>query len=326
MKRLSSLVLAIAAALLGAYLVQSGALRGLKLPGLNLGGGSTTQTGAVPPRLGETIRVATWNIQVFGEDKLNDPAAMNIIVQVLRQFDVIAIQEVRAVSQEVVPELVRQLNAGGQHHYDYVLGPRLGRTASKEQYAFVFDMASIEVDRAQLYTIDDKDDLLHREPLVGWFRARLAPEQSQLAFTFSLINVHTDPDEVDRELDAMDNVLFAVQGDRRHEDDNLLLGDFNVNDRNLGELGRVNGLSWIVTNTPTNIRHSAQYDNIFFLRAATPEFTGRGGVYDFLREFNINTDQAKKVSDHLPVWAEFSVYEGGRPGPVAARPGSFPTE
>ena len=33
-----------------------------------------------------------------------------------------------------------------------------------------------------------------------------------------------------------------------------------------------------------------------------------------------------QVSDHLPLWAEFSVYEGGRPGPVAARPQTFPTE
>jgi len=326
MKRLSSLLLAIVAALIGAFLVQSGAIKGLSLPGLNLGGGNTTISGNVPPRLGETIRVATWNIQAFGEAKLQDPAAMNIIVQVLRNFDVIAIQEVRAISQDVVPELVNQLNAGGQHHYDYVLGPRLGRTSSKEQYAFIFDMASIEVDRNQLYTLDDKDDLLHREPLVGWFRTRLAPEQAQLAFTFSLVNVHTDPDEVDRELDVMDDVLFAVQADDRHEDDTILLGDFNVNDRNLRQFGKVNGLAWVVSNTPTNTRGSAQYDNMFFLRAATPEFTGRGGVYDYLREFNLSIDQALKVSDHLPVWAEFSVYEGGRPGPVASRPGSFPTE
>jgi Endonuclease/Exonuclease/phosphatase family. len=326
MNRLSAFFLAIVAAAIGAYLVQSGAIKGISLPGINLGGASTTMNGAVPPRLGETIRVATWNIQAFGEAKLQDPAAMNIIVQVLRNFDVIAIQEVRAANQDVVLELVNQLNAGGKYHYDYVLGPRLGRTASKEQYAYIFDMASIEVDRNQLYTLEDKDDLLHREPLVGWFRARLAPGQSQLAFTFSLVNVHTDPDEVDRELDVMDDVLFAVQGDSRHEDDTILLGDFNVNDRNLRQLGKVNGLAWVVSNTPTNTRGSAQYDNIFFLRAPTPEFTGRGGVYDYLRQFNLSIDQALKVSDHLPVWAEFSVYEGGRPGPVAARQGSFPTE
>src|SRR4029450_4577421 len=172
MKKLSTLILAIVAALVGAYLVKSGAIKGLNIPGLNLGGGNTPLNGNVPPRLGETIRVATWNIQAFGEAKLQDPAAMNIIVQVLRNFHVVAIQEVRAVSQDVVPELVRQLNAGGQHHYDYVLGPRLGRTTSKEQYAFVFDMSTIQIDRDRLYTVDDPDGLLHRPPFVGWFRAR----------------------------------------------------------------------------------------------------------------------------------------------------------
>jgi deoxyribonuclease-1-like protein len=323
MKRISSLVLAVAAALLGAYLVQSGWIKGLSFPGLNQ---PVTQRGNVPPRLGETIRIATWNIQVFGEAKLQDPATMNVIVTVLRNFDVVAIQEVRAENQNVVPELVALLNAGGEYHYDYVLGPRLGRTVSKEQYAFIFDQASIEVDRNQLYTIEDKDDLLHREPLVGWFRARLAPEQAQLAFTFTLVNVHTDPDEVDRELDVLDDVFFAVQGDQRREDDTILLGDFNVNDRNLRELGKVSGLSWIVSNTPTNTLGTAQYDNVFYLPTATPEFTGRGGVFDFLREFNLSRDQALAVSDHLPVWAEFSVFEGGRPGSVAALPGSFPTE
>ena len=35
---------------------------------------------------------------------------------------------------------------------------------------------------------------LHREPLVGWFRVR-GPDASQ-AFTFTLVNIHTDPDEV----------------------------------------------------------------------------------------------------------------------------------
>ena len=43
-------------------------------------------------------------------------------------------------------------------------------------------------------------------------------------------------------------------------------------------------------------------------------------MYDFMRGFNLTQDQAERVSDHLPIWAEFSVYEGGRPGPIAARP------
>jgi deoxyribonuclease-1-like protein len=327
MKRLSWLLVAIVAALVGAYIAENGGIKGLKLPGgitLPGWGGAATPAGPIPARVTDTIRVATWNIQVFGESKLQEPAAMNVIVSVLRNFDVIAIQEVRAVNQEVIPELVAQLNADGQHFYDYAIGPRLGRTDSKEQYVFIFDMSTIEIDRNQLYTVDDsKFDLLHREPLVGWFRARGAPPEQ--AFTFTLVNVHTDPDEVDRELDALADVYVSVQGDARQEDDTILLGDFNANDKNLRRLGQIAGLRRLVVNTPTNTLQTAMYDNMLFLEQATPEFTGRGGVFDFLREYNLSRQQATDVSDHLPLWAEFSVFEGGRAGPVATRE-TFPTQ
>jgi endonuclease/exonuclease/phosphatase family metal-dependent hydrolase len=319
MKKLMSLAFAVLAALVGWAVMQNGGLKNLPdLGGILSAPPLATSTSPPPPRQSDTIRIASWNIQVFGESKLQNAAAMDVIVRVLRNFDVIAIQEVRAQSQDVLPHLVSLLNSDGRSHYDYVIGPRLGRSNSKEQYAFVFDLASIEVDRNQLYTLDDPDDLLHREPLVGWFRARAAPPQQ--AFTFSLVNVHTDPDEVDRELDVMDDVFYAVRGDARREDDVILLGDFNVNDRNLRQLGQVAGLVWVISNTPTNTRRTAQYDNIFFERVATTEFTGRGGVYDYLREFNLSLEQALQVSDHLPIWAEFSVYEGGQAGPLAARP------
>ena len=61
------------------------------------------------------------------------------------------------------------INADGRH-YDYVVGPRLGRTNSKEQYVYIFDSETIEIDRQALYTVADPGDRLHREPLVGWFR------------------------------------------------------------------------------------------------------------------------------------------------------------
>ena len=64
-------------------------------------------------------------------------------------------------------------------------------------------------------------------------------------------------------------------------------------------------------------RGDKQYDNILFSRVATTEFSGRGGVFDFLRQYNLTLEQALAVSDHLPVWAEFSIYEGGRPSSLA---------
>ena len=140
------------------------------------------------------------------------------------------------------------------------------------------------------------------------------------AFTFTLINVHTDPDIVATEMSVMDDVYRVVRDDGRDEDDVIILGDFNADDAHLGELGQVPGITWAISGIPTNVRRTKQYDNIVFHSQATREFVGRSGVVDFMRDYNLSTEEALEVSDHLPVWAEFSIYEGGTPGYVASRP------
>ncbi len=263
------------------------------------------------------IRVASFNIQVFGAKKVGKPEVMEILARAVRQFDVVAIQEIRAQQQDIIPRLLEVVNAGGRR-YDYVIGPRLGRTTSKEQYAFVFDGETIEVDRNQLYTINDPNDFLHRPPLVAWFRVRGPPPDK--AFTFTLVNVHTDPDEVTDEMNVMDEVMYSVRNDGRGEDDVILLGDFNTDDKHLGELNSISGITAAIVDTPTNTRRKSQYDNLIFQQPATSEYLGRSGVFDFMRQYNLTLDQALAVSDHLPVWAEFSIYEGGRESAIASAP------
>ena len=58
-------------------------------------------------------------------------------------------------------------------------------------------------------------------------------------------------------------------------------------------------------------------DNLFFDRRATTEFTGRADVVDVVRSLNITSEEAALMSSHLPVWAEFSVFEGGQAGYIA---------
>lgn len=266
-------------------------------------------------RQGSTIRIATFNIQVFGEKKLAKPRVRSLLAEIVRRFDIVAIQEIRS-KQDFLSQFVDTVNATGRH-YDYVIGPRLGRTSSKEQYAFVFDTASIEVDRNALYTVADPDDLLHREPLVGWFRVRGPPPDQ--AFTFSLVDIHTDPDETGQELDALAGVFLAVRDDGRGEDDVILLGDLNVDDHHLGRLGQLSHIHWAVSGVATNTRGNKLYDNIVFSDVATTEYTGRWGVFDMIREFNLTVDEALEISDHMPTWAEFNIYEGGQGGRIAAR-------
>lgn len=265
---------------------------------------------------GQTIRIATFNLGVYGQAKMGDPAAMETLARIIRNFDIVAVQEIRSRDQGAMPALVDHINRLG-HQYDFVIGPRLGRTDQKEQLGFLFDTRTVTVDRNQLYTLYDPDDLVHREPFVAMFRALAAPPQR--AFTFTLVNVHTDPDLIDQENRLLMQIVQEVRRDGRNEDDIIMLGDFNDSASDLTRLlMSPPDIMWALPNdTPTNTRGDAQYDNIFFSRQFTDEFTGRSGLFDLIRQFNLTTEQALRVSDHMPVWAEFRTTEGGQPGRMA---------
>ncbi len=278
----------------------------------------TSRTAAGPARTGDLIRIASFNIQTLGRAKLAKPKVVERLAEIIRQFDVIAIQEVRSRHQDVLPRLIEYVNAGGRR-YDFVLGPRVGRTRQKEQFAFLFDTETIEVDRFQVYAVDDPSDLLHRPPLVAPFRVRGVPPNE--AFTFTLVNVHVDPDEVSREIRWLPDLFRAVLNDGRGEDDVIVLGDFNADDRKLAAaLAGLPSATVVLESTPTNVRMTAQYDNILLLLPASREYAGRSGVFDILRTFNLTQDEALEISDHNPVWASFSVREGGPASSLAVAP------
>ena len=41
----------------------------------------------------------------------------------------------------------------------------------------------------------------------------------------------------------------------------------------------------------------------------TKEFTGRAGTIDLEKMFRVELGDAERISDHLPIWAEFSAGE-----------------
>ncbi len=263
-----------------------------------------------------TIRIASFNIQVFGNTKAGKAYVMDTLAHIVRQFEVVAIQEIRTKNEYLIPNFVERINRAGGH-YDYVIGPRIGYTSVKEQYAFIFDADRVEVDHHSVYTVGDPDQLLHREPLVANFRTRgIDPA---VAFTFTLVNIHTDPDEVVSEVDALAEVYRVVRRSSRGEDDIILLGDFNADDRHLGRLGQLPGVYSLITGISTNTRQTKQYDNLIIHRPSTTEYTGRSGVFDVMRLYNLSLQQALQVSDHFPVWGEFSAYERDYSGRIADR-------
>ena len=266
---------------------------------------------------GPAIRVASFNIQVFGDSKASKPHIMWTLAAIIQNFHVVAIQEVRTQDDYFLDNFLRNYVNRNGRAYDKVIGPRLGRSSSTEQYAFLYDTAAIDVNPRMIYTVNDPDDLLHREPLVAMFRVRGPPPQQ--AFTFVLVNMHTDPDETETELDALGQVYQVVRHASGGEDDIILLGDLNVDDRHLGQLGRLDGIRPIVRGVYTNTRQAALYDNMLLHQPSTAEFSGSWGVYNIEQIHKLTRDQALQVSDHLPIWAEFSAYESATPGRVATR-------
>ena len=259
----------------------------------------------------ERVRIATFNLDGFDANKASQGDIVTAMAHIFSQFDVIAVQEIESAEHHLLPTIVDELNKR-HRSYDFVVGPRVGRYGRQQQFGFVYDRNAVEIDRYATYTINDPDDLINAEPLVGCFRAKGTAQEH--AFTFTLVNVHTHHQEVARENALLDDLFASVRNDGRGEDDVLLLGNFAASAAQLRKDGALPGMTFIVGE---EVWSEDFHDNLVLDTSATTEFTGRSGVLDFLRDLNIDVATATRISRHFPVWAEFSVSEGGTPGYVA---------
>ena len=92
-------------------------------------GGETSAESTPPVVNGDTIRIASFNIQVFGRSKLEKRDVMETLAKIVRRFDIVAVQEIRSVHSDIIPRFVAMINEHGRR-YEYAVGPRLGRTSS----------------------------------------------------------------------------------------------------------------------------------------------------------------------------------------------------
>ncbi|NUQ61624.1 MAG: endonuclease/exonuclease/phosphatase [Pirellulales bacterium] len=264
------------------------------------------------------IRVASINLRPLDQDKLGKAHVVGRLAEMIRGFDVIAIQGIVARNQSPVVYLVEQVNAAGRH-YDFATSANVGTEPVQEYTGILFDRATVEIDRTTICLVEDPSGRIRHEPLVASFRAR-GPAPTE-AFTFSLVSVDVDPGQAATELDLMDDVFRAVRDDGRGEDDVILVGYLNADDQHLGQLAEVPNITWAISGLPTTTRGTRLSQNILFEARATNEFSGRSGVMDLMRQFNLSLRDAVEISDHLPVWAEFSVYEAGQAGHIVASGG-----
>jgi hypothetical protein len=255
------------------------------------------------------LRIAAWALDGFGPTKFANREARKNIAQVVRQYDVVAIQQIASIERDLIARLVEVIN-DGDPRYDFVMGESSGPVGRQEQLAFIFDRQRVVVDRQQTYTVEDPQEQMTYDPLVAWFRAAEPPPSA--AWTFSLVNVRIDLARAPSEVALLANMLAAVRQDGRGEDDVVIAGLFQADDAYLiPSLGEVHATA-AVNHRPTDIFGRYQTSNILFDSVTTSEHLGGGGVHDYLRQNGLSRAEAEAVTSHLPVYAEFTATEGGQ--------------
>ncbi len=253
----------------------------------------------------DKITIASFNIQTFGKTKAGKPEVMDILAKTITRYDIVAIQEIRDKSGTAIVDLENAVDVLGTE-YTVILGPRLGRSSSKEQYAYIYRDDTIEpVGSPYTYSEPTGTDPFHREPFMSMFRAKAG------AFDFVLISIHTDPDEAEEEIKSLANVLTDAKTQFPGEGDFIILGDLNADCTYYKEdsANPIPDTTWLIPDTlDTTVKGTVcTYDRIIVNETTIEDYAGNAGIFRFDTEYGLSFEQAKKVSDHYPVFSEFWV-------------------
>ena len=86
-------------------------------------------------------------------------------------------------------------------------------------------------------------------------------------------------------------------------------GDTYFDEDDLSSPLRASNYTWLITNeADTNFAASeCTYDRIIITQNSQEDYKNNWGVFLFDSIYNLDCEEAKRVSDHYPVWATFYV-------------------
>lgn len=304
-----------------------------------------THLGAVLPakRLDENLLIATWNLRSFAsltrewtagesDSPKRDLRGLLAIGEIVRRFDVIAVQEVKG-DLRALRDLVKWL---GPHWAFLMTDVTLGAAGNSERMAFLYDRRRVETSGLAGELVVPEEWLEEIAP--DALRRQFARTPYAVSFragteTFILVTLHVtygdSAAERVPELRGIARWMRAWADQTNAWSQNLIaLGDFNIDRRD--------DLLWqALTSTGLTVPEDLQavprsifaapgapttgkfYDQIAWFQTATghPQLSidyRRGGHVDFLPFVYRDTDLSKteisfRVSDHYPLWAEFGL-------------------
>jgi endonuclease/exonuclease/phosphatase family metal-dependent hydrolase len=254
----------------------------------------------------QTTKIAAFNIQIFGKTKSDKPEVMVVLTNIVREFDIVLIQEIRDATEQTIPNFIQQINQANGALYSYIESPRLGRTTSKEAYAYIYNTQTVQFIQGSDYVYNDNNDVFEREPYIATFKIG--------NFDFTLAGIHTKPEDAYNEIGNLTTVISSIQTAKPNEKDIIVMGDFNADGSYYNEDDTSNPLkapqyNWIITNNiDTTVKTDNTYDRIIILDTTlNHEYdAGTAQAFHFDQAYGLNNQTFfEEISDHYPVFAQY---------------------
>jgi endonuclease/exonuclease/phosphatase family metal-dependent hydrolase len=246
------------------------------------------------------VKISSWNLQNFG--KTRTETEINFVADVLKDFDVVALQEIVAGfgGAQAVAKLADALNRKGSSWDYFVSDPTVSTPYATERYAFLWKTARVKhagkgwLDQNYVAEID-------REPYMMDF--------SFEGKLFTLVNFHAIPKKKQPETEIK---YFKFLPGKYPGKNLIFLGDFNVpQSHTVFNPLKKTGYLPVFVNQKTTMKMqcvgeeclASEYDNIFF-NSQKLKLLNSGVVLIYKSFPDMKT--MRRISDHIPVWAEFN--------------------
>ena len=278
--------------------------------------------------LDETVNIATWNIREFGR-KRRSKAAIHYIAEVLDQFDVISVVEVR----DNLSDLERVLSILGPPWKVVFSDFNRDAGGNRERIAYIYDSRAVTFTglAAEANPPQRKVDGEYVS-ILSWWRSPFMASFRAGHFAFILLSAHIRWGANAGARVAPLKQLAKWVSDRRREryvkdKDIIVLGDFNIPSRSNATFKAITSYGLEVApgllkpDFGTNLAQNKRYDQILhypmhpsLYRTAQGRYRAPAGVLDFYAgdhrplfpELN-KTKFTYQMSDHLPLWMQLNV-------------------
>lgn len=259
----------------------------------------------------QTLKIAAFNIKIFGKKKREKKDVMDVLIKICQEFDIMLVQELKYADKNTAPYYLEKINeAVGYQKYAFSRSKRLGRSSSKEAYAYFYNTDTVVIIEGSDYPYNDTDDVFEREPYIASFRGG--------NFDFTLVGIHTKPDPKGTitysEISHLTDVVDSISAMNPNEKDIIVLGDFNADGDYFDEDTNTNPFKapkfrWVITNDmDTMVRTDWTYDRMVMMNATLNHeyVSGSAAVFYFDTEYGISDENLVwNVSDHYPIYAKF---------------------